>query len=76
MVAPSTIDRESQLVQASGRSVTQRLARAAAVHPWRVVVAWGLVLLASMMAIATLIGSAFTADSAATSNPESEPRRS
>jgi RND superfamily putative drug exporter len=71
MFATSTKDREGQLVQASRRSITQRLARAAAVHPWRVVVAWGLVLVASMVAIATLIGSAFTADSTATSNPES-----
>src|SRR5919112_5661730 len=71
MFATSTKDRESQLVQASRPSVPQRLARAAAVHPWRVVVAWGLVLLASVVAIATLIGSAFTADGAATSNPES-----
>ena len=43
----------------------------AAVHPWRVVVAWGLILLASMVAIATLIGSAFTSDGSITSNPES-----
>ena len=43
-----------QLVHASGSSITQRLARAAAVHPWRVVVAWGLVLIASMVAIGDL----------------------
>ena len=34
-------------------------------------VAWGLVLLASMVAIATLIGSAFTSDGSITSNPDS-----
>src|SRR3954463_16763252 len=71
MSATSTKDRESQLVQASRTSITQRLARAAAVHPWRVVVAWGLVLLASIVAIVTLIGSAFTAEDTAASNPES-----
>src|SRR5919107_2028964 len=71
MFATSTKDREGHLVRASRTSITQRLARAAAVHPWRVVVAWGLVLVASMVAIATLIGSAFTADGTATSNPES-----
>jgi len=60
-----------QLVHASGSSITQRLARAAAVHPWRVVVAWGLVLIASMAAIATLLGSAFTSDGSITSNPDS-----
>ena len=60
-----------QLVHASGSSITQRLARAAAFHPWRVVVAWGLVLIASMVAIATLIGSAFTSDGSITSNPDS-----
>ena len=58
-------------MHASGTSITQRLARSAAVHPWRVVVAWGLILLASMVAIATLIGSAFTSDGSITSNPDS-----
>lgn len=71
MSATSTHDRESKLVHASGTSFAQRLARAAAGHPWRVVVAWALVLLASMVAIASLIGSAFTADDTAPSNPES-----
>ena len=60
-----------QLVHASGSSITQRLARAAAVHPWRVVVAWGLVLVASIVAIGALLGSAFTSDGSITSNPDS-----
>ena len=71
MFATRSKDRERQLAHASGTSITQRLARSAAVHPWRVVVAWGLILLASMVAIATLIGSAFTSDGSITSNPES-----
>jgi RND superfamily putative drug exporter len=49
----------------------QRLARAAAVHPWRVVAAWALVLAASVVAIGTLIGSAFTSDGSITTNPDS-----
>lgn len=52
-------------------SVPQRLARTAAVHPWRVVSVWGLILAASIVAIGTLIGSAFTADGSITTNPDS-----
>ncbi len=52
-------------------SVTGRLARASANHPWRVVAAWGLVLAASVLAIGSLIGSAFTSDATLTTNPES-----
>jgi RND superfamily putative drug exporter len=47
------------------------LARVAAVHPWRVVAAWGLVLLVSVVAIGTLLGSAFTSDASLTTSPES-----
>ena len=54
-----------------GTSFTGRLARAAAVHPWRVVAAWGLILLASMVAIGGLLGSAFTSDASLTTNPDS-----
>ena len=54
-----------------GRSFTERLARVAAVHPWRVVAAWGLILLASMVAIGGLLGSAFTSDASLTTNPDS-----
>ena len=43
----------------------------AAVHPWRVVAAWGLILAASVVAIGALIGSAFTSDGSITSNPDS-----
>ena len=52
-------------------SLTGRLARASAVHPWRVVAAWGLILVASVVVIASLIGSAFTSDATLTTNPES-----
>lgn len=52
-------------------SVPQRLARSAALHPWRVVTVWGLVLLASVVAIGSLIGSAFTSDGSLTTNPDS-----
>ncbi len=56
----------------AGRSLTQRLARAAAaLHPWRVVVAWGLVLVASVVLIGTLLGSAFTSDASLTTDPDS-----
>ena len=52
-------------------SALQRLARSAAVHPWRVVAVWGLVLAASVVAIGTLIGSAFTSDGSLTTSPDS-----
>ena len=58
-------------VKPTKTSLTQRLARFSALHPWRVLVAWGLVLLASMMAIATLLGSALTTDAEITTNPDS-----
>ena len=64
-------ERDAQLVPRSGTSITQRLARAAAVHPWRVVAAWGLVLVASIVAIGTLLGSAFTSDASLTTSPDS-----
>ena len=40
-------------------------------HPWRVVTAWGLILAASVVAIGTLLGSAFTSDGSITTNPDS-----
>jgi RND superfamily putative drug exporter len=54
-----------------GTSVPQRLALFAAVHPWRVVAGWGLILAASLMTIGALFGSAFNADGSLTTNPES-----
>ena len=51
MFATRSKDRDEQLAHASGTSITQRLARVSAVHPWRVLVAWGLILAASVVAI-------------------------
>jgi RND superfamily putative drug exporter len=47
MFAARSKDRDSQ--HAQGTSITQRLARAAAIHPWRVVAAWGLILAVSVV---------------------------
>ncbi len=55
----------------SATSIPQRLARVAALRPWRVLAVWGLVLAASILTIGGLIGSAFTSDGSITSNPES-----
>ena len=53
-------------------SVTQRLARVSAFHPWRMIAIWGVVLLASIVAIGGLLGSALSTDQDVTSNPESK----
>ncbi|MBA3309620.1 MAG: hypothetical protein H0U28_06095 [Nocardioidaceae bacterium] len=37
-------------------SLTQRLASVSALHPWRVLAGWGLALVASIGAIAALLG--------------------
>jgi putative drug exporter of the RND superfamily len=55
----------------SSTSLTQRLARVSALHPWRILTVWGLILAASVVTVGTLIGSAFTSDGSITSNPES-----
>jgi RND superfamily putative drug exporter len=52
-------------------SFTQYLARVSAIHPWRILAAWGLILAASIIAIGSLIGSAFTSEGNLTTNPES-----
>jgi RND superfamily putative drug exporter len=64
-------ERDDRLVHASGTSITQRLARSAALHPWRVVAAWGLILAAAVVAIGTLLGSAFNSDASLTTTPDS-----
>jgi putative drug exporter of the RND superfamily len=51
--------------------LTERLARACAAHPWRTLAAWGLALLASVLALALLL-TGFTTEALATNNPESE----
>src|SRR5688572_1526021 len=53
-------------------SVTQRLARVSAAHPWRMIATWLVVLLASIVAIGALLGSALSTDQDITSNPESK----
>jgi RND superfamily putative drug exporter len=58
-------------VEPKPRSLTQRLARFSALHPWRVLAAWGLILLASFAAIATLLGSALSTDAEITTDPDS-----
>jgi putative drug exporter of the RND superfamily len=63
--------RDHQSVPADRPSITQRLARTAAIRPWRVVALWGLVLAASVVAIAGLFGSSFTSDASLTTRPES-----
>lgn len=56
---------------APSTSFTQRLSRVSATHPWRILTAWGLILAASVVAIGTLIGSAFTSDGSITGDPDS-----
>jgi uncharacterized membrane protein YdfJ with MMPL/SSD domain len=50
--------------------LTERIARACAAHPGRTFVAWGIVLVASIAAIATLM-TGLTTDAVVTGNPES-----
>jgi RND superfamily putative drug exporter len=51
---------------------TQALARACALHPWRTVGAWLVALVASIAAIALLLGSGITTDAEVTANTESK----
>ncbi|CUR57924.1 MMPL domain protein [metagenome] len=71
MPATPPTEREDGLDHASGTSITQLLARVAALHPWRVVTVWGLILAASVVAIGTLLGSAFTSDASLTTRTDS-----
>src|SRR3954465_9189729 len=52
-------------------STTQRLARASARPPWRVLVAWLLLVAASFVAIGAFLGSALTSDASITTRPDS-----
>ena len=56
---------------APSASFTQYLARVSAHHPWRILAVWGLILAASVVAVGTLIGSAFTSDASLTTSPDS-----
>jgi putative drug exporter of the RND superfamily len=71
MFATRSKDRDVLLAHASSTSITQSLARVSALHPWRVLTAWALVLAASVVAIGTLLGSAFTSDGSITTSPDS-----
>lgn len=71
MFARSSQGGAGQLVHASTPSITQRLSRVAAVRPWRVIAAWGLILAVAVVAIASLFGSAFTSDASVTTSPDS-----
>jgi RND superfamily putative drug exporter len=61
----------SRIESARRAPFTQYLARVSAIHPWRILAAWGLILVASVVAIGALIGSAFSSDGNLTTNPES-----
>jgi RND superfamily putative drug exporter len=50
---------------------TQAIARACALHPWRTVTAWLVVLAASLAAIVLLLGNAITTDAEVTADTES-----
>src|SRR5688500_9653225 len=50
--------------------MTERLARHAALHPWRVVAIWAGIVVASIAAIALLLPSAITTEQRITSEPE------
>jgi uncharacterized membrane protein YdfJ with MMPL/SSD domain len=52
--------------------VTERLARAAAAHPWRVVAAWGAAIVLSFALIALLLGNALTSEGNVTTSTESK----
>ena len=71
MFATRSMDRDGQVAHTHTRSITQKLGRTAAVHPWRVVAAWGMVFVASVVVIGTLLASAFTSDAGITTNPDS-----
>ena len=64
-------DSGGRVVDVQRVSVTQRLACMSALHPWRVLAVWGLVLVASFGAIAVFLGSALNSDATITSHPDS-----
>ena len=51
---------------------TDAMARACALHPWRTAGAWLVVLVASLAAIATLLGNGITTDADVTADTESK----
>ena len=53
------------------KDVTGRLARAASLHPWRTLAAWGAAIVLSLVAVGGLLGSALTTEAEMTNDPES-----
>ena len=53
-------------------SLTERLARASALHPWRVVGAWLGAVVVAVLVIVLLLGDALTSEGEITNNPESD----
>jgi hypothetical protein len=51
--------------------MTERLARGAALHPWRTIAAWALTLVAAFAAIAILLPGALETEQRLTNNPPS-----
>src|SRR5215210_4832092 len=52
-------------------SITERIARASAAHPWRTLVGWAVALVAAVAAIALVMGE-LTTEGRGTNNPQSE----
>ena len=51
--------------------MTEKLARAAAAHPWRTVTAWLVAIVAAVVLIGGLLGDRLTSEGRVTNNPES-----
>jgi RND superfamily putative drug exporter len=62
---------DARHTRTKSNSITQYLATVSALHPWRVVTGWALVLIASFVIIGGLLGSALNSDSSLTTRPES-----
>jgi RND superfamily putative drug exporter len=52
--------------------VTEKLARSAALHPWRTILAWVAVVVVSFVAVAAFLGDGLSTEDSLTNNPESE----
>src|SRR4051794_18110554 len=65
------LGKHSSTRNGSGASRTQRLAKASAAHPWRVLTAWLVLVAASVVVIGALLGSALTSDANITTRPDS-----
>ncbi|HEV8547283.1 MAG TPA: MMPL family transporter, partial [Candidatus Limnocylindrales bacterium] len=52
--------------------MTERIARAAALHPWRTIIAWLAAIVLAFAAIVAFLGDGLSTEEALTNNPESE----